>query len=341
MVETTADTAKASGNKEEAGKPIRTRRDRSASTPRKSGSKSGSKMPIRRTRERSKSLGPGSRLRRTKYDKASPRSSPEKKRKPTEQRGEETSTPELKKGFRTTKNKIMVPDWNKEMKGEKTSQTEGAESMEIDGEGEPNREVKIKREQINARAGEKVIQKKIQAKITETLYSDVEITEVKSPEQQRKKEEVIDLEEEEESVSKGEALTKEETTKTETRETKQPAEGGSGELKTNAAPQSQNDGEEGRNGEKIIENPYKKKDTRQVEIAEKEEEEASMPKKKNQANKEASWASKVKKKSPQKVIKTHEKTKYQEEMLGEISFLWGGTVTTSSQQSKHRSSEKC
>ena len=281
--------------------PKRKTRSRSRTKQGHGSTKSDMKTPARRSRERPKSLGPGTMGRRAKYDKFPLSASPETRR---------TAGP--RQTFRMTENNLAVPGWGK-TETAATIDTGGVKGMDMDRGEDENREVKIKREQIEEGA-RKTKKTNDEAEIPKVEHSEVELIGVKSPEDARQGAEVIEIEDTQSQGLETDTGAGDEVTETMGKRIYTGGRGGGGEqLKVRTGK-----GEGGATkATQRIENPYKKRDME----AEATEPEETTPK--GQANKtKETWAKAVKG-SPQTVLKTYEKIKRKHELLGEVSFTVG------------------
>ena len=292
--------------------PMRRTRGRSATTPRNGGSKSEEKTPVRKQRGRSKSIGPGAMTRRSKFDKTNPTMSAATKRKAT------TEKPQ----FRMTDNNLAVPAWKGTEKAKQSMKTNKG-STEVEGNQQSStREVKIKREQIEAHAGRQIVQKKSQQAVNRAVYPEVELVGVKSPREDRSKAEVIDVEEPSDTDSDGSTKSDDQPRETAQRRLFVQTKALEGRQTT---PESRSGREKGgdQQNKTPVANPYTRKNATTIEAVDKESEEETTPKTGLSTTTKETWANAVKKASPQRVLKTHERIQYAHEMLGEVSFSVG------------------
>lgn len=141
MVGSTDDAPKLPDRDEPPKTPTRRTQPRPRTKQKNGGTKSDVKTPVRKSRERPKLLGPGTMARRSNFDKLPLSSSPEKRRAISGNR----------QAFRMTANRLAVPEWGGRGDTEK-GEMAGGKGMDMERDKKDNREVNIKREQIEASA---------------------------------------------------------------------------------------------------------------------------------------------------------------------------------------------
>ena len=290
--------------------PARGTRGRSGATARNGGAKSEEKTPARKVRERSKSLGPGTMTQRAKFDKTTATPSSEKRRR---------ATPEKKTLFRMMANNLIVPERKRTTQGQ--DNTSEDVSMDIEEDQPEPKEVKIKREQIETHAGKQYVMRKTRQMETSVAHPEVKVIGVKSSEETRGTTEVIEIEEKTDRETQG--------------RNKSPKVNGSSPRhlfaqtkaleERQATPEPTLGREKGVIHEKNapVSNPYTRKTVPTIELVENESEEDRTPKQGQVTQTSDTWANAVKRTSPQKKLKTHERIKHAHELLGEVSFIVG------------------